>query len=215
MANQLTERASQVNELAAYGLSEAQIALQLGISRQRINQLKQRYGIKIKPAESQVEAEAKRLIPEIRRLMESGLSQPKVRDKLNISWGVLKKAIEIGNIKPLRHSEDLAGKTFGLWTVLKFHGCTPYGGEYEWLCRCGGCGEEKPVRRANLTRGLSTRCKKCAAKARGGTKVRRVDTGEEFVSIEAAARQVGISRATLYRRICDGKTIVGTRWEVF
>ena len=49
---------------------------------------------------------------------------------------------------------DLAGKQFGLWTVLS------YGGSQRWICRCA-CGVEKSVDGHSLRRGASTRCTHC------------------------------------------------------
>jgi hypothetical protein len=60
--------------------------------------------------------------------------------------------------------EDLSGRTFGWWTVLRHSGSQSY-----WACRCG-CGLERLVRASTLTGGVSRSCKSCAARRRTGAK---------------------------------------------
>lgn len=50
---------------------------------------------------------------------------------------------------------DLAGKTFGRWTVIELAPSTPRNAK--WLCRCS-CGNEKIVRAATLRNGESKSC---------------------------------------------------------
>ena len=52
------------------------------------------------------------------------------------------------------HNQDLTGRTFGYWTVLKKIG--RYSGT-RVLCRCV-CGTEKEVLKANLLNGRSRSC---------------------------------------------------------
>lgn len=53
---------------------------------------------------------------------------------------------------------DLAGKHFGLWTVIKRVGNK--NGQLRWECKCR-CGETKIVYGNNLKRGISKGCTKC------------------------------------------------------
>ena len=62
---------------------------------------------------------------------------------------------------------DLTGRRFGKWMVLKYAGEKvrySNGRGYLtrlWLCRCD-CGVKKQVPTSNLTKGLSTKCWRCA-----------------------------------------------------
>jgi hypothetical protein len=58
--------------------------------------------------------------------------------------------------------EDLAGQTFGKWTVLK-RGVSRKNYKTTWLCRCE-CGVEKEVNSSSLTRGHSKSCRVCSNK---------------------------------------------------
>ena len=58
---------------------------------------------------------------------------------------------------------DMAGKTFGRWTVLS------YAGASKWQCRCE-CGYEKDVEGKSLRRGQSQGCIACHTRTRPATK---------------------------------------------
>jgi len=61
-----------------------------------------------------------------------------------------------------KKTENLAGKCFGKWTVLKRdneYKCNDYNAY--WLCRCE-CGLEKPVNGSHLRLGKSLSCRKCS-----------------------------------------------------
>lgn len=61
--------------------------------------------------------------------------------------------------------QDLTGRTFGSWTVLRFsHRASNR--QALWFCRCA-CGVEKAVRGPDLTSGRSTRCPACVKVAAG------------------------------------------------
>lgn len=53
-------------------------------------------------------------------------------------------------------AEDLTGKKYGLWTVLK-----PSDKKYYYTCQCGGCGKIKDVSASNLRLGKSHGCLSC------------------------------------------------------
>lgn len=59
-------------------------------------------------------------------------------------------------------TEDLAGRVFGSWTVLRFSGYSK--ANANWWCRCA-CGVEKEVRAQYLKNGTSRKCVACASKA--------------------------------------------------
>lgn len=59
-------------------------------------------------------------------------------------------------------TEDLTGRAFGSWTVLRFGGYTK--ANASWWCRCG-CGVEKDVRAQYLKNRTSRQCAACASKA--------------------------------------------------
>lgn len=59
--------------------------------------------------------------------------------------------------------EDLTGRTFGQWTVLRREP-HPTRSEVYWLCRCA-CGDEYQVRGTDLRSGRSTRCQLCQRRA--------------------------------------------------
>lgn len=59
--------------------------------------------------------------------------------------------------------KNLKGKQFGYWTVIERASdhITPSGNKFvRWLCECK-CGEIESVWASNLSRGASTKCKKC------------------------------------------------------
>jgi hypothetical protein len=59
-----------------------------------------------------------------------------------------------------KYPERADGHCFGLWTVV---GRKRKGkGELYYVCRCGGCGKEQDVYRANLELGKSLSCVACA-----------------------------------------------------
>lgn len=60
-------------------------------------------------------------------------------------------------------TQDITGKRFGKWVVLKYTG--KKGCQRLWLCRCE-CGVEKNVPRSNLLGKLSTQCQRCAWSSR-------------------------------------------------
>ncbi len=55
---------------------------------------------------------------------------------------------------------DLTGKTFGYWKVLRRNGSTPNKAS-KWRCICTLCGKEYDVVGASLTSGYSTKCRSC------------------------------------------------------
>jgi len=61
---------------------------------------------------------------------------------------------------------DLAGKTFGEWTVLgeEKREILPDGRtKRQWICKCS-CGKIKTQQQNNLVKGLTTRCRYCMGK---------------------------------------------------
>ena len=58
--------------------------------------------------------------------------------------------------------EDLVGKKFGKWDVLKFDHYIKKEG-HMYLCKCL-CGIEKLIPRDNLRKGKSTGCRQCSYK---------------------------------------------------
>lgn len=62
-----------------------------------------------------------------------------------------------------RPIEDLTGRTFGSWTVLRLDPIRT-SGDTRWFARCE-CGTEASILRSNLTRGKSTKCVECRARA--------------------------------------------------
>ena len=61
--------------------------------------------------------------------------------------------------------KNLAGRTFGDWTVLRFSHRAD-NRQALWLCRCS-CGTERAVRGPDLTNGRSTHCPECIKVAAG------------------------------------------------
>lgn len=53
--------------------------------------------------------------------------------------------------------EDLTGKIFGEWTVLRFDSRTKKNNDIKWFCKCS-CGTEKPVYANVLRQGKSKSC---------------------------------------------------------
>ncbi len=92
---------------------------------------------------------------------------------------------------------DLAGKTFGEYTVLDEHRCVD-GKHVEWRCLCS-CGAERWVDGYRLRTGRSTRCKSCVDAA----KVRDL-RGKRFGRL-VAVENVGKDRHNnaLWRCACD------------
>jgi hypothetical protein len=63
--------------------------------------------------------------------------------------------------------EDLTGKRFGKWTVLRYQEPEERAVSHRkamWVCRCD-CGTEAVVKGYNLRAGLSKACKRCRAVA--------------------------------------------------
>ena len=58
--------------------------------------------------------------------------------------------------------QDIVGKSFGLWKVLKFESYIKKDGHL-YLCKCE-CGIERLTPRNNLTRGKTMQCRSCSAK---------------------------------------------------
>ena len=61
-----------------------------------------------------------------------------------------------------RKYEDLTGKVFGKWTVLRF---VRIHHETIWLCKCE-CGLEKQTNRSSLVSGGTTQCRRCHANSK-------------------------------------------------
>jgi ribosome-binding protein aMBF1 (putative translation factor) len=55
---------------------------------------------------------------------------------------------------------NIAGRTFGRWTVVRYVGKAP-SGQHMWLCRCE-CSREVEVQSGNLLNGRSTQCRWCS-----------------------------------------------------
>lgn len=92
--------------------------------------------------------------------------------------------------------------------------------------RCERCGARGACRGAHLRRdGTVTRRIHCSAcphrwTIRGGewrrprqTRVRCVETGQEFVSITTAARSCYVTPQTLWQAVARGQRAGGYRWE--
>ncbi len=83
---------------------------------------------------------------------------------------------------------NLAGKTFGRWTVHEYLGGTPQG---KWQCKCA-CGEVRAVTGANLRSGHSTSCGSCTRSEYATTNAARRDfRGEKNPRARAAKRKAG------------------------
>lgn len=64
------------------------------------------------------------------------------------------------SVDTMRGRQDLTGKKFHRWTVIKWHHFTPRGKEtpfHHWECRCE-CGKTKLVEQYTLTMGTSKSC---------------------------------------------------------
>ena len=59
-----------------------------------------------------------------------------------------------------RPLEDLTGRSYSSWTVLRRAPNVPTINETMWTCQCA-CGKSADVPRSNLLRGLSTKCVDC------------------------------------------------------
>lgn len=57
--------------------------------------------------------------------------------------------------------DDITGKTFGHWKVLKQMDWRKGAKNREYLCQCGSCGGLYVVRYDNLIKGKSTQCACC------------------------------------------------------
>lgn len=73
----------------------------------------------------------------------------------------LKIKITKDNTRLKLGTEDLSGKQFGQWTVLKFFGYVNHNAQ--WLCKCE-CGLQKPVKAMFLLAGTSESCVNCCNK---------------------------------------------------
>ena len=99
---------------------------------------------------------------------------------------------------------DLTGKTFGKWTVLEFHSYNNRG-SVKWLCRCE-CGTEKPVITADLRRGRSTQCTRCARTRHG------VSRSPEWNSWAAMRKRCSNPSYGNYHRYGGRNIVVCDRW---
>lgn len=72
--------------------------------------------------------------------------------------------------------EDLSGRTFSNWTVIK------YVGNEKWECKCK-CGAIKHVKRNSLVLGKSTQCTECSHKARAKKRVTHGDSYSKLYKV--------------------------------
>lgn len=100
---------------------------------------------------------------------------------------------------------DLTGHTFGKWTVLGYYGRS--NGSTWWLCRCGGCGIEKPVRAGGLMAGTSRGCKSCGMTTHGKTET------PECVTWHSIIGRCYRPKATGYARYGGRGITVCKRWR--
>lgn len=76
---------------------------------------------------------------------------------------------------------DLSGRTFGRWTVIKpLRRVEPGHYDWLWLCKCE-CGTKKEVRGVSLKKGVSQSCG-CLRKERAGRKPKRRKNGKRLSS---------------------------------
>jgi len=90
-----------------------------------------------------------------------------IGEKLNRKpRSVTRKANSIGLYKGYsKHTDDLTGKRFGKWTVLKRSCKKTSSSNTMWLCKCE-CGNVSSVQRPSLVYGTSTKCTECSRKIR-------------------------------------------------
>ena len=84
--------------------------------------------------------------------------------KYGISW--ILEAFKTGNVPKRVNIEidrnDIVGKNFGKWTVIKFVSFSKKT-SHLYLCQCE-CGKEKNIPRHNLVKNKSLSCRSCSAK---------------------------------------------------
>lgn len=90
--------------------------------------------------------------------------------------------------------EDWVSKQFGLWIVLGFSHTDEKNQQY-WICRCRGCGLEKPIRTSTLFRTLNRSCSRCRPQSKD-LKNSPYWKGGEFIS----ASQISLMKNSANRR---------------
>lgn len=115
-----------------------------------------------------------------------------------------------------RRAEDLTGKRFGRWTVIKRDGSVNYNSCVQalWLCRCD-CGEERLVRGNSLRNGTSKSCgcARCGWEDLTGERFGRlvvIGKGEPHVYVQRdkAGKFVRINKFRRWKCRCDcGKEV--------
>ena len=75
-------------------------------------------------------------------------------------------------------AEDLSGRRFGKWVVIKLHSITKTHDRI-WVCKCG-CGNIRNVRSGHLKAGRSSKCQSCA-----GLDKKKAKLNKDILDIEA------------------------------
>lgn len=104
--------------------------------------------------------------------------------------------------------DDLTGKTFGAWTVLKKDDSYHDGKHTKWLCKCV-CGNERSVFRNALTSGRSSCCGCIRPNAKGVNKTHGLSKTrlyKEWASMKKRCTPNSRDRRAYYERgikVCD------------
>ena len=86
-------------------------------------------------------------------------------------------------------TEDLIGKQFGKWKVIKRD--SEYRSNAYWVCRCE-CGLEKPVNSSHLRLGKSISCRRCSEHKHKGKICSRIWSRLRYNSKKGHNRQVDL-----------------------
>jgi hypothetical protein len=103
--------------------------------------------------------------------------------------------------------QDLTGRRFGRWTVLRQAGDAPKPRNNPWLCRCR-CGTERPVQDGNLLSGKSRSCG-CTSRKHGMRK------RPEYYIWQGLRRRCLTRSAKDYYRYGGKGIVVCKRWNSF
>ena len=215
----IASRLPEIRSRREAGDSYADIADDLGVSRQRVQQLCAKHDIK-GPFDQPMEDKVAQAVA----LLKSGKSQEVASKEAGLSNGTLKKyAVQLGidlhaaAKEGQKHRYD--GKVYDWWTVLP--------GSYEYdpdnsnarsvECQCK-CGTRRRVQLNNLINKVSRGCGCRSTKEVGGRKRTPwvcVETGEREPNTTALSRRVGINAILLYRRANRGEPMVieGKTWK--
>ena len=200
------------------GESMAAIARIHGISRERVRQLCDKWGVKC-PVDLRRVPEA--LLDQAVALVKEGAPTRAAAKAVGISDLPLRQRLkELGLDLESRRLHRYDGRVFDLWTVVAggYDSSPENHNKRSILCRCV-CGTERRVGLGNLLSGAS---RGCGCRSKGGSTVPRVrvpwvceQTGEQLPNTSALALRAGVSSATVYRRLHRGRAFIDSQGNIW